>query len=187
MKGKYNNNLQIDIKKLKEKSEYEFEKFFKSYLNRIYTVVYRVVKNSATAEDLTSEVMMKVYNNIHKFREKSQLSSWVFRIAYNHAVSHLRRHKRTESIDDYETKIRDGAEKHLDYLEKEEIANHIKEKMMELPENYRVALTLYHFQEIPYQEIAYVMGINIGTVKTYIHRGRNELKVLLEEVIGEEK
>ena len=97
MKGKIN-NLQIDIKKLKEKSEDEFEKFFKSYLNRIYTVVYRVVKNSATAEDLTSEVMMKVYNNIHKFRRQSQLSSWVFRIAYNHAVSHLRRHKHTESI-----------------------------------------------------------------------------------------
>jgi RNA polymerase sigma-70 factor (ECF subfamily) len=185
MKGK--NDLQIDIKKLKEKSEDEFEKFFKSYLNRIYTVVYRVVRNSATAEDLTSEVMMKVYNNIHKFREKSQLSSWVFRIAYNHAVSHLRRHKHTELIDNYETKIKDKAEKHLDHLEREELSNYIKEKMMDLPENYRIALTLYHFKEMPYQEIAYIMGINIGTVKTYIHRGRNELKILLEEVIGEEK
>ena len=179
--------MQIDIKKLKEKSEHEFEKFFKSYLNRIYTVVYRVVGNPATAEDLTQEVMMKVYNNIHKFKEKSQLSSWVFRIAYNHAVSHLRRHKHTESIDDYEGAIKDAAEKHLDYLEREELSNYIKKKMLMLPENYRVALTLYHFKEMPYQEIAYVMGINIGTVKTYIHRGRNELKVLLEEVIGEEK
>lgn len=186
MKGK-NNNLQIDIKKLKEKSEDEFEKFFKSYLNRIYTVVYRIVKNPATAEDLTSEVMMKVYNNINKFKEQSQLSSWVFRIAYNHAVSHLRRHKHTELIEDYETEIKDESEKHLDYLEREELSNCIKEKMMGLPENYRIALTLYHFKEMPYQEIAYIMGINIGTVKTYIHRGRNELKVLLEEVIGEEK
>jgi len=186
MKRKYN-NLQINIKKLKEKSEDEFEKFFKSYLNRIYTVVYRVVRNPSTAEDLTSEVMMKVYNNIHKFKEQSQLSSWVFRIAYNHAVSHLRRHKHTESIDDYETKIKDGSEKHLDYLEREELSNYIKKKIIELPENYRVALTLYHFKEMPYQEIAYVMGINMGTVKTYIHRGRNELKILLEEVIGEEK
>ena len=181
MKGK--NDLQIDIKKLKEKSEDEFEKFFKSYLNRIYTVVYRVVKNPSTAEDLTSEVMMKVYNNIHKFRRQSQLSSWVFRIAYNHAISHLRRHKHTEPIDDYETKIKDKAEKHLDHLEREELSNYIKKKMMDLPENYRIALTLYHFKEMPYQEIAYIMGINIGTVKTYIHRGRNELKGLLEEVI----
>jgi RNA polymerase sigma-70 factor (ECF subfamily) len=185
MKGK--NDLQIDIKKLKEKSEDEFEKFFKSYLNRIYTVVYRVVRNSATAEDLTSEIMMKVYNNIHKFKEKSQLSSWVFRIAYNHAVSHLRRHKHTETIEDYAMGIKDSSEKHLDHLEREELSNYIKKKMMELPENYRIALTLYHFKEMPYQEIAYVMGINIGTVKTYIHRGRNELRVLLEEVIGEEK
>jgi RNA polymerase sigma-70 factor (ECF subfamily) len=186
MKGKYN-NLQIDIEKLKEKSEDEFEKFFKIYLNRIYTVVYRVVRNSATAEDLTSEVMMKVYNNIHKFRKQSQLSSWVFRIAYNHAVSHLRRHKHTEPIDDYETKIKDGAEKHLDYLEREEMSAYIKDKLMELPEDYRMALTLYHFQEMPYKEIAYTMGINIGTVKTYIHRGRIELKILLDEAIGEGK
>jgi RNA polymerase sigma-70 factor (ECF subfamily) len=186
MKGK-NSNLQIDIKKLKEKSEDEFEKFFKVYLNRIYTVVYRVVRNPATAEDLTQEVMMKVYNNINRFKEQSQLSSWVFRIAYNHAVSHVRRHKDTQSIEDYETKIENGFGDHLDYLQREEMSNYVKQKLMELPEEYRVALTLYHFKDLSYQEIAYTMGINIGTVKTYIHRGRNELKVLLEEVIREER
>jgi len=177
--------LEINIKKLKEKSEDEFERFFKVYLNRIYTVVYRIVRNPATAEDLTQEVMMKVYNNIHKFEEQSQLSSWVFRIAYNHAVSHLRRNKDTESIEDYETRIEDGSGKHLDNLQKEELSDYVKEKLMELPENYRVALTLYHFKELPYEEIAYTMGINIGTVKTYIHRGRNELKILLGDFFEE--
>jgi RNA polymerase sigma-70 factor, ECF subfamily len=131
--------------------------------------------------------MMKVYNNIHKFKEKSQLSSWVYRIAYNHAVSHLRRHKHTESIEDYDTKIKDNSVGHLAHLEREEVSNHIKEKLMELPEEYRIALTLYHFKELSYQEIAYTMGINIGTVKTYIHRGRNELKVLLGGVLQEER
>jgi len=184
MKGKIS-NLEINIKKLKEKSEDEFERFFKVYLNRIYTVVYRIVRNPATAEDLTQEVMMKVYNNIHKFEEQSQLSSWVFRIAYNHAVSHLRRNKDTESIEDYETRIEDGSGKHLDNLQKEELSDYVKEKLMELPENYRVALTLYHFKELPYEEIAYTMGINIGTVKTYIHRGRNELKILLGDFFEE--
>jgi RNA polymerase sigma-70 factor (ECF subfamily) len=186
MKGKIN-NLEIDVRKLKEKSEDEFEKFFKVYLNRIYTVVYRVVKNPATAEDLTQEVMMKVYNNIHKFREQSQLSSWVYRIAYNHAVSNLRRDRDTESIEDYEAKIEDGSGSHLDYLQREEMSDYVKQKLMELPEEYRVALTLYHFKDLSYQEIAYTMGINIGTVKTYIHRGRNDLKILLEKVIREER
>ena len=180
------NELQIDIKKLKEKSEDEFEKFFKSYLNRIYTIVYRVVKNSATAEDLTQEIMMKVYSNIKKFRGKSKLSSWVYRIAYNHAVSYLRSRKDTESIDDYDRKIQDKSQKHLEYLEKEELSSYVKSKLMKLPEKYRVALTLYHFEEMPYKEIAYTMGINIGTVKTYIHRGRDELKYLIKDVIGEE-
>jgi RNA polymerase sigma-70 factor (ECF subfamily) len=186
MKGK-TNNLEIDIRKLREKKEDEFEKFFKNYLNRIYTVVYRVVRNPATAEDLTQEVMMKVYNNIHTFKEQSQLSSWVFRIAYNHAVSHIRRYKDTESIENYETRIEDGSGEHLDNLQKEELSDYVKKKLMELPENYRVALTLYHFEEMPYQEIAYTMGVNIGTVKTYIHRGRNELKILLGGFLEEEK
>lgn len=179
--------MEINIGKLKEKREDEFEKFFKNYLNRIYTVVYRVVRNPAMAEDLTQEIMMKVYNNIHKFKEQSQLSSWVFRIAYNHAVSHIRRYKETESIENYETSIDDGSGEHLDNLQKEEISDYIKKKLMELPENYRVALTLYHFKEMPYQEIAYTMGVNISTVKTYIHRGRNELKILLGESFQEEK
>jgi len=178
--------LEIDIKKLKEKSEDEFEKFFKNYINRIYTVVYRVVRNPATAEDLTQEVMMKVYNNIHKFKEQSQLSSWVFRIAYNHAVSYVRRYRSTESIEDYDIKVEDGSGGHLDHLEREELSVYIKEKLMELPEEYRVALTLYHFKDLAYKEIAYTMGVNIGTVKTYIHRGRNELKILLEEYVWEE-
>lgn len=130
---------------------------------------------------------MKVYNNIHKFKEQSQLSSWVYRIAYNHAVSHLRSHKHPESIEDYHTKIEDSSPGHLAHLEREEVSNYIKEKLMELPEKYRMAITLYHFKELSYKEIAYTMGINIETVKTYIHRGRNELKVLLEEVIREER
>lgn len=178
--------MKIDVKKLKEKSENEFEKFFKSYLNRIYTVVYRVVKNSAVAEELTQEVMMKVYNNINKFREQSKLSSWVFRIAYNQAISYIRKNKKLKSLDYYVSEIKSNAEKHLDHLEKQETSEYIKRKLMELPENYRVALTLYHFRDLSYKEIAYTMNIKIGTVKTYIHRGRKELKTLLENFLQEE-
>jgi RNA polymerase sigma-70 factor (ECF subfamily) len=185
MKGKIK-DLEIDIKKLKEKSEDEFEKFFNNYLNRIYTVVYRVVKNPALAEDLTQEVMMKVYNSIHKFREEAKLSSWVFRIAYNHAVSYIRQMKDMESIEESDIDIGVTSEEQLAHLEKEELSSYIKKKLMELPENYRVALTLYHFKELPYKEIAYTMGVNISTVKTYIHRGRNELKILLGDFFREE-
>ena len=68
-------NMEIDIKKLKEGSEDEYEKFYKQYINRIYTIIYRVVGNEADTEDIAMDVMMKVYDNINKFRGDAKLSA----------------------------------------------------------------------------------------------------------------
>lgn len=176
-----NDSMEINIKKLKEGSENEFEKFYRIYLNRIYTVIYRVVGNEADAEDLTQEVMMKIYDKISTFRGDAKLSSWVYRVAYNHSISHIRRKKESESLDASDYTFKSDADRHIEYLEKKEEKEYIKEKLMELPEKYRVALTLYHFEDLSYREIAYAMGIKMGTVKTYIYRGREELKNLLDE------
>lgn len=172
-------NMEIDIKRLKEGNEDEYERFYKLYINRIYTVIYRVVGNEADAEDIAMDVMMKVYDNIDRFRGDAKLSSWVYRIAYNQAISFLRKQKKTISIGISDHPYED---KHISYLEKKETADFIRSKLMELPENYRLALTLYHFKELSYEEIAYTMGIKMGTVKTYIHRGREELKTLIGEL-----
>jgi len=173
------NSMDFNIKKLKEGSKDEFEKFFNCYVNRIYTVIYRVVYNEADAEDLTLEVMMKVYDKIRTFRGDAKLSSWVYRIAYNHGISFLRRNKRTVSLEVSDHSYED---KHINYLEKKEVAYLVRSKLMELPEKYRVALTLFHFEDLTYKEIAYTMGIKMGTVKTYIHRGKEELKTLIGQL-----
>jgi RNA polymerase sigma-70 factor (ECF subfamily) len=173
------NNMEVNIEKLKEGSEDEYEKFYNLYINRIYTIIYRVVGNAADAEDIAMDVMMKVYDKIDTFRGDAKLSSWVYRIAYNQAISFLRRQKKTIELESRDHPYED---RHIEYLEKKEVAEFVRSKMMELPENYRMALTLYHFKELTYEEIAYTMGIKMGTVKTYIHRGREELKSLIGEL-----
>ncbi len=173
------NKMEIDIRKLKEGSEYEFEKFYNLYINRIYTIIYRVVGNMADAEDIAMDVMMKVYDKINTFRGDAKLSSWVYRIAYNHGISFLRKGKKTTALESVSHSYED---KHIQCLEKREISDLVRSKLMELPEKYRTALTLYHFNDLSYEEIAYTMGMKMGTVKTYIHRGREKLKALVGEL-----
>lgn len=173
------NNMEVDIKKLKEGNENEYEKFYNLYINRIYTIIYRVVGNMADAEDIAMNVMMKVYDKIGTFRGDAKLSSWVYRIAYNQSISFLRKQSKTTTLESASHSYED---KHIHYLEMKEIAEFIRSKLMELPEKYRMALTLYHFKDLSYEEIAYTMGIKMGTVKTYIHRGREELKALVGEL-----
>ncbi|MEA1913429.1 MAG: RNA polymerase sigma factor [candidate division WOR-3 bacterium] len=174
--------MKIDINKLKEGSTDEFEKFYNIYVNRIYTIIYRVVGNEADAEDLTLEVMMKIYNKIRTFKGEAKLLSWVYRIAYNHGISHLRSQKKTESLDSLNYTIKSNREGQLKHLEEKEKRAFVRRKLMELPEKYRVAISLYHFNDLSYNEIADVMGEKIGTVKTYIHRGRKKLKILVGEL-----
>jgi len=169
----------IDIKKLKAKSEEEFEKFYQLYINRIYTIIYRVVKDEADAEDLTMEVMMKVYDKIDSFREEAKLSTWVYRIAYNHSLGFLRKKKPVESLKEYDKSF---DEAHLLQIEREEVSNLLRIRLMELPEKQRIALTLFYFKELSYKEISYTMGVDIGAVKNYIHRGKENLKNILGKI-----
>ncbi|MCK4525882.1 RNA polymerase sigma factor [candidate division WOR-3 bacterium] len=171
----------INIEKLKQGCEYEFERFYKIYTNRIFTIIYRVVGNEADAEDISLEVMMKVYDKIGTFRAQAKLSTWVYRIAYNQGISFLRKKKNVQPLEYAKVPYED---KHIQYLERKEVNDLVRSKLMELPEKHRVALTLYHFEDLSYKEIAWTMGTKMSTVKTYIHRGREELKALLGGING---
>jgi len=172
--------MEINIKKLKAKSEKEFEKFYQLYINRIYTIIYRVVKDEADAKDLSLEVMMKVYDKIDSFREKAKLSTWVYRITYNHSLGFLRKKKPVEALKEYDKPL---DERHLAQIDRQETATLLRKKLMELPEKQRISLTLFYFEELSYKEISYTMGVEIGAVKNYIHRGKENLKNMLSKVL----
>ncbi len=167
----------------------EFQDVYKAFNERIRRYVARLI-GEADSEDVTQEVFLKVNAALKDFRGESSLSTWIYRIATNAAMDHLRISNALRQVDDSHS-----AE---DSLNKEEIAADlsapavdtqlVRKEMNEcirgivegLPENYRTVLTLSDLEEMTNQEIAEVLDISLEAVKIRLHRARARLKKELE-------
>jgi RNA polymerase sigma-70 factor (ECF subfamily) len=163
-----------------------FTELVDRYKNGIHWLVKRMVGNPEN-EDLTQEVFLRAYRAIPRFRGESTFKTWIFRIARNVCLSELRKAGRRGehvSLDDGgEEKIRDllpesgsDAEK---LLERRELSQHIRQLVGELPLQYRTVLTLFYVNRVRYEDIAEIMDIPLGTVKTHLHRARMRLRNLV--------
>lgn len=156
------------------------------YKDRIHWLVKRMV-GGPEDEDLTQEVFIKVYQAIPGFRGGSTFKTWIYKIAHNTCLSELRkRGRRGEhlSIDEEgDEKIHcllPGTRNDLeDEIEKRDLSQSIRTLMERLPPQYLTVLTLFYLEQAKYEEIADIMGIPLGTVKTHIHRARLRLRDLL--------
>jgi len=158
-----------------------FNRFFKYYQPLVYSIVHAIVGQSSEIEDLVQEVFLKVLKGIVHFRGESRLSTWIYSIARNHALNHISKKSNrnpTVDIEDEPPIERNDPEKELSAAER---AGIVKRSMKKLREEYRVALELKFMGEFSYEEIAEIMNLPVGTVKTYIHRGKEELKESLRK------
>ncbi len=163
------------------------------YERPVFSLVYRMVRHRERAEDLTQETFVKALNALESYRPDYKFSSWIFKIANNAAIDHLRRKElETLSIDgapdadsadtarESALQLRDAGESPLDELEARELGSAIERAIGQLRPEYRSCIILRHVEGYPYEEIAELLELPLGTVKTYIHRARNELKQVLE-------
>ncbi len=158
-----------------------FELFVEKYKKLISHIVFRMVHNVEDREDICQEVFVKIYRNIGSFQFSSKLSTWVATIAYNNSVNYLQ--KRKEPLfDDFmpeagQIEIADenipSAEENT---EKNDIARLLQSEIGKLTGIYRVIITLYHLDEMSYNEIVEITGLPEGTVKSYLFRARKMLK-----------
>lgn len=169
-----------------------FRELVRRYQRPVFSLIYRMVRDRELAEDLVQETFVKVLNAIDRYRAEFKFSSWVFKIANNAAIDHLRRRELdTLSIEgrpDAVTRerqeatalqISDRGESPLEELEARELGTQIELAIGELRPEYRACIILRHVEDRPYEEIAAILGLPLGTVKTYIHRARAELKAAL--------
>jgi len=160
----------------------------------VFSLLYRMVRDRALAEDLAQETFVKVLNGIKSYRPEFKFSSWIFKIANNAAIDHLRRKSiDTLSLDgapNAETpeqmratslQLGDRAESPLAEVENRELGTAIERAIARLRPEYRSCILLRHVEGYSYEEIAETLDLPLGTVKTYIHRARNELRVYLED------
>ena len=171
-----------------------FRELVRRYERPVFSLIYRMVRDREAAEDLAQDSFVKVLNHIDRYNPEFKFSSWIFKIANNVAIDHLRRRQpQTVSMDgsphatsasEIEAssfEIAADQENALQELEAREIGSAIERAIARLRPEYRACIMLRHIEDRSYEEIATTLDLPLGTVKTYIHRARNELRVLLAD------
>jgi RNA polymerase sigma-70 factor, ECF subfamily len=169
--------------------ESAFHDLSRRYERPVFSLVYRMVRDRELAEDLVQEAFIKALNALESYRPEFKFSSWIFKIANNAAIDHLRRRELVtlsldgapnaqtpDAVEATALQIGDRAESPLAELEAKEIGGAIEAAIARLRPEYRACIMLRHVEGRPYEEIAEMLGLPLGTVKTYIHRARNELR-----------
>jgi RNA polymerase sigma-70 factor (ECF subfamily) len=176
----------------KQGYERAFRELVRRYERPIFALLYRMVRDRALAEDLAQETFVKVLNGIRTYKPEFKFSSWIFKIANNAAIDHLRRRELdTLSLDGspHAGSIEEASasapqlgakgETPLDEVVHRELGGAIDRAIGRLRPEYRACILLRFVEGYSYEEIAQTMDLPLGTVKTYIHRARNELRTLL--------
>ena len=172
-----------------EGREDAYRELIRRYERPVYSLIYRMVRDNETSEDLAQETFIKVLNNINRYRPEFKFSSWLFKIANNITIDHLRRRQldtiSIEGAPDAVTgermratavAVASGGESPLEELESRELGASIEEAIAKLRPEYRACIILRHVEDYSYDEIAEIVKLPLGTVKTYIHRARQELR-----------
>ncbi|HEX4934704.1 MAG TPA: sigma-70 family RNA polymerase sigma factor, partial [Gemmatimonadaceae bacterium] len=176
-----------------EGRESAYRELVRRYERPVFSLIFRMVRDREVAEDLSQDAFIKVLNHIDKYRPEFKLSSWLFKIANNVAIDHLRKRQlETVSIDgsphaltaaEVEATSFDVVaqqESALEEMEARELGSAIERAIQKLRPEYRACIMLRHVEGRSYEEIAATLDLPLGTVKTYIHRARHQLRDALE-------
>lgn len=190
------------IAELKAGSEEAYAWLIAQYHQPIYSLVYRILDDPADAPDTTQEVFLKVFRGINRFNGESSLKTWMYRIAVHEASNRRRwwfRHKvRETSIEPAPERqaedqgalgicdtLADAADSPLETVLHEEVRSRVEAELKQLQEPYRTTVVLRDIEEMSYEQIAEVMDVSLGTVKSRLVRGRDALRRRLERYARE--
>lgn len=180
----------------REGRESAYRELLRRYERPVFSLVFRMVRDRELAEDLAQETFVKALGAIESYRPEYKFSSWIFKIANNCAIDHLRRRgldtisldgapdaTTADALEATALQLADERqESPLAAVEAREMGAYIEEAIGRLRPEYRTCILLRFVEGHAYEEIAEIMDIPLGTVKTYIHRARHELRSILSHL-----
>ncbi len=170
-------------------SAYAWEKLVKRYESRIFNYGVRITGNTSDAMDLTQEVFLGIYRNLHRFRGDAKFSSWIFRIAHNKAVDINRRKRLTTTLaltnndepDFLETVAGDNRYEPDKKLDDQQANSRVISMLARLSLEQRLVIELKVYQSLTFEEIADMQGVSANTAKTRFYTALKKLKAVSEE------
>lgn len=169
-------------------SEDAYRRLVTRFQRPIFSLIVRMVRDRQLAEDLTQEVFIKAFRALSSYDHRRKFSSWLFKIAHNATIDHLRKGQLqtvpledpTRDGADWVDRLEDGVANPEQLRQRVELADMLESAIGELRPAYREVMLLRHREELSYQEIAEVTAASLGAVKTNLHRGRQELAQILQ-------
>ncbi len=182
------------VSELQDGSEDAFDWLITHYHGPVYSLVYGMLADAADAADITQEVFLKAYKGIRAFRRGSQLKTWLYRIAVREALNHRRwawRHLRQQTSIDAPPdehspalNLEDLAATPFDQMATKEMQAVVRRALEKIPGPFRSAVLLRDLEGLSYEEVAEILDISVGTVKSRILRGRRALREQLEPLFA---
>lgn len=165
-----------------------FEELVRRYQRSITSYVFRMLNNYDASLDVTQEVFIKVYNSLERYSSDYKFSTWLYRIAHNAAIDHMRRNSmnrqsiETENADGaYQLQLESPSPTPEQEQERSEWRTEIESVVKCLPSAYRELILLRHSQDLSYDEIAEISGLPLGTVKNRLFRAREMMREIFIE------
>ena len=172
------------IEKIKDKKtvDYGFNLLMDKYQGKVYWVIRRMVIDHESSDDIAQETFVKVWKNLDKFKGESKLYTWIYRIATNEALTHLRKKKRRFflPIGDVENELRSTLEADT-YYGGDEIQLKRQKAILTLPEKQRLVFNMKYFEELKFREIAEVLEVTVGSLKAQYHHAVKKIEKYLKE------
>jgi len=167
---------------LVRKNDVTVRAFIRMHQNYVYTLCIRLLGDEMKAEEATQDTFMQVIRNIEKFDGRSRITTWMYTIAHNICINQLRKSKRSTftQLEDTEIASKPAEEKTDQAVLAQEQKDRLEKCMQQLSPDLREVLTLFYFKELSIREIGAINGDSEANIKVKLHRGRKQLKALLE-------
>ncbi|MDP4263615.1 MAG: sigma-70 family RNA polymerase sigma factor [Bacteroidota bacterium] len=162
-----------------------FGSVIKNTERMVAQIVFKMISNPEDRKDIAQDIYLKAYKKLPSFQFQSKLSTWITRISYNTCLDHLRKKnwilpgnldKAHEEEDDMPAVSNNYAGTETDTFSQKDLSAILKTEIEKLPPVYKTLITLYHNEELSYDEIGQITGLPAGTVKSYLFRARKALK-----------